>query len=147
VMTMGGVDYSGYVLSGGSVLATAGWFLVFGWVSRRFERQADVYGAVAAARQAEEAEGKGRLPVRGAMIMGAALERIAMLNGISMCSRSWRHSSIASRIGFLRRLASEDGAYRRFRRTLVLVKTGIVMLVLAGAAGYGLVNWLAKEVV
>ncbi len=145
VMAMGGVDYSGYVLSGGSVLAAAGWFLVFGWVSRRFERQADVYGAVAAARQAEETEGKGRLPVRGAMIMGAALERIAMLNGISMSSRSWRHSSIASRIGFLRRLASEDGAYPRFRRSLVLVKTGIVMLVLAGAAGYGLVNWLARE--
>ncbi len=141
-----GINYNHYILSGSSVLMIVGWFLVFGWVSRRFERQADVYGAGSVAR-GPEAEGKELLNVHGAMVMGAALERIAMLNGISAYSRSWRHSSIASRIGFLRRLASEGGAYSRFQRTLVLVKTGIVLLVLVGASGYWLVNSLAKEAV
>ncbi|MBN1435611.1 MAG: M48 family metalloprotease [Sedimentisphaerales bacterium] len=125
-----------------------GWLLLFGWVSRRFERQADVYGAMAAGALAEQADNnesddESEKPLRlvetdktlsqyGAAVMAAALRRIALLNGVAMEARSWRHSSISSRMKFLQGLAQEPGALGRFMRLVVRVKVGIILALAAG---------------
>lgn len=117
-----------------AVLASLGlyfWF-VFGHLSRRFERQADVFGskvvsceqpecpphidldtsAAAAARKA------GTLPLcrTGLRTFADALAIVAQCNGMEFARRSWRHGSIASRIGFLERLQHEPALERRFQR-------------------------------
>jgi hypothetical protein len=114
------------------------------------ERQADVYAAASVGQLkqdlnsntivAGEKEQSRNLDLHGAMVMAAALERIAMLNGISVYNRSWRHSSIAGRIDFLRTLATENRAYTKFQHTIFAIKTAIVLALLIGATGLMLMN-------
>ena len=121
---------------------------VFGIVSRHFERQADVYGALALEQvskhrllQLSEAEVSALdkvnikdchdyLGSHGARVMASALENIGHLNGISIYSRSWRHSSLATRITHLSFLSREHGALRRFMTTVGVIKGGIVLALL-----------------
>ena len=76
----------------GTVLATGLYlFFVFGYLARRCERQADLYGCGAASREA----------------FMAALEKVARINGIprdhpGWFSR-WLHPTIGQRIDFLER--------------------------------------------
>jgi hypothetical protein len=60
-------------------------------VSRRFEWQADAHAA-------RSLVGDG---LNGPAIMGDALRRVAMLNGVAMDKLSWRHGSIALRCRLL----------------------------------------------
>src|SRR5262249_23051315 len=82
-------------------------FLVFGFLSRRCERQADIYGcrAVSCGRpdctghdDANVELGKGELCPTGIRTFIAALEDVARLNGINRDRpgflQSWQHSTI-----------------------------------------------------
>ncbi len=126
------------------------WFLLFAWVSRRFERQADVHAAKAVAWNSKRTPGE-RMPTEcesrespcvwndtldyyGAAVTAQALERIAMLNGMSIHTKSWRHSSIASRMEFLRRLAGEPGLLARFEKRVRWLQITIAAAALTGAA-------------
>lgn|GEM_PF-806487 len=118
----------------------------FGVVSRHFERQADVYGALALEQvllhrlldlSERDFSALGKVNIKkcqeylgshGATVMASALENIGHLNGISIYSRSWRHSSLATRITHLGYLAREEGALRRFMTTVGAIKVGIVSL-------------------
>ena len=105
-------------------------FLIFGYLSRRFERQADIFGcrAVSCGRadcpphldinadpDAEGSRPDALCPV-GIGIFVEALMSVAMLNGIEPRSASWRHGSIARRIAFLRGLEGRPEAEHRFQR-------------------------------
>jgi len=144
----------------GLVLTLAVWGLGFGWVSRRFERQADVFGAACATpepsgcrtpcsvhgpgRAADDnarehgvgsaTNAHARVCATGAAVFVSALERVAILNGIPRGERSWRHSSIASRVRFLTSLAGDPARACRFDR--VVRRLQLVLLV---AAGVGIV--------
>lgn len=135
-----------------------GWILMFGWISRRFERQADVHGALSV-----DAYGSSRLSMagdshdsngnqsallghHGAYVMSTALHRIALLNGIAVESRSWRHSSIASRIFFLRHLASREGSLRNYYFNIMLIKIMIVAIVLLSGAGWYLAMKMTENI-
>jgi len=131
------------------------WGLAFGWISRRFERQADVFGARVVSPPAEgcvlpcRVHHTGDVPpnphslcATGAALFADALGHIARLNGIPEEARSWRHSSIGSRIRFLRGLAEDPERVRRFARTLTAVR---VILVAGTAAGLALAVWLYVE--
>ncbi|MCH2161974.1 MAG: M48 family metalloprotease, partial [Phycisphaerales bacterium] len=75
----------------------------FGWVSRRFERQADAFAAVELSRSSKE----DRQPVlqpEAVDAMSSALGAVASLGGVNPKRRSWRHGSIASRQRHLRSL-------------------------------------------
>ncbi|NLF32112.1 MAG: M48 family metalloprotease [Planctomycetes bacterium] len=77
----------------------------FGWLSRQFERQSDVYGAWCSGLDAAEQDARAE-PADGDLTAGApwfitALESIARLNGIPRQGRNWRHGSIATRVAFL----------------------------------------------
>lgn len=116
-------------------LIALAWGVVFGWISRRFERQADLYGV----RCLDNLAGACTLPcwlhnitpttpatericTTAAGVFASALEAVAALNGISKFARSWRHSSIASRQDFVRQAALYPEVLRRFERMISGIK-------------------------
>jgi STE24 endopeptidase len=125
--------YQDSIVLTSSALLGLGWVALFGWVSRRYERQADLHAAMSiemmdseGGEKSEESPPDITLGPRGAAVVGSALERIAILNGISIHSRSWRHSSIASRVAFVKKLAQEPRALKRFNRTVTLIKISTI---------------------
>jgi len=144
-------NWQQWVVYGGIPAAGFVWFMLFGWVSRRFERQADVYGAWAAGKAVEENSpqteiadsadnketgkcriGRRILNSRGVAIMIAALGRIALLNGIPIETRSWRHSSIASRMNLLAQLFERKDKLKQFERGIRLIQAlSIIMPIMA----------------
>jgi len=87
-------------------------FTVFGFVSRRFEWQADAFAAKCLSEQDAAGgvggEGNaGRVTAEGVSAMISALELVARLNHIPREASSWRHGSISVRQA---RLAKLTGA-------------------------------------
>lgn len=124
------------------------WLFGFGWVSRQFERQADVYGVRCVTPDirscVERCPIHGSTPTAGlctsaARLFGGTLFRIADLNGIPREAPSWRHGSIQSRCELLERLAHDAPALRRFDRRLRRIKAGLILLALAGTV---IAGWL-----
>jgi Zn-dependent protease with chaperone function len=117
-------------------------FVVFGFLSRRCERQADIYGCrtmscsqpnCTSHAGPEELTPRGRgLCATGIGTFIDALEKVARLNGISRnrpgILQSWQHSTIARRVDFLQRLRNDPSIERRFQRTVRIVKWAVVVL-------------------
>jgi STE24 endopeptidase len=146
--------------TGALVIFVGGWFALFGWVSRRLERQADLHAALAVSRAHDSLAGDSFAPpghdddlmtadehsnappdkpnpgsfARGVEIVGGALRRIALLNGISTRRRSWRHSSIASRVEWLQRLSRRPDYYDKAKSVTLSTKVFVFLTVLAAAA-------------
>jgi Zn-dependent protease with chaperone function len=138
----------------------AAMLLIFGFVSRRFEWQADLVGAQGIvvgdladspflpkgaepqadrypsadlSREAEDPDPLSRPPtLAAAAIYSSGLFRIADLNGLDRRQRSWRHGSIDERAIRLRRLC-DPAEFVRFRRTVALIKLAILLLAAATA--------------
>ena len=132
------------------------WGLGFGWVSRSFERQADLFGARCVAASAASCDAPcsvhldsgqatdepQRVCSAGAAVFASALERVAELNGIPRDERSWRHGSIGQRVRFLAKVAGDPGCAVRFERRMVRVKRLIWAAAAAGGVAVVL-YWLA----
>jgi STE24 endopeptidase len=135
------------VEAAGLAVAVGLWALGFIWLSRQFERQADLFGAWCVTPSSEgcrrpcslhggsslESNSDRRICATAAAIFASALHRVAHLNGIPLEERSWRHSSIESRVRFLHRLAGDPQAARRFHRTLRVWKQVMVAAAFAGS--------------
>ena len=131
----------------GVVATVAFWGFGFGWVSRRFERQADVFAARNVMLDADDCDvpcavhpgeqttrsTAGRVCATGAALFAAALNRVALLNGIPHEERSWRHSSIGSRVRFLHELAGDPHLAAAFDRTLLRIKRTLLLVAILGA--------------
>ncbi len=115
------------------------WLVAFGWISRRFERQADIEGVrslhatdVDCTLPCWEHNLKATAPpgqrvcTTAAAIFGSALEAVSALNGISKHARSWRHSSIASRQAFIRQAAFYPETLEQFERMIRRIKMGLI---------------------
>jgi STE24 endopeptidase len=141
---MRGVDLPGWlpeelVIS----LASVGlFFLAFGFLSRRFERQADVFAARTMEREGEgfrvQGSGHARSPAAsssspeprtpnpepshvgpyGAAVFASALRRVATINNIPVAARSWCHGSIATRMRALENMSADPGRTSRFDRVM-----------------------------
>jgi STE24 endopeptidase len=126
--------------------------LLFGFISRRLEQQADVHGFLTvglpegedAARVLREPE---RHPFLRAVAEGTAepsshpfvrsLDRIAAIMGGVRELTGWRHFSIKDRVEFLERFARDPAVRARYRsrlRGLLALLGGIFLLFAAGAA-------------
>ena len=81
---------------GATAVVLAGTLVGFGWISRRFERQADAFAAV---RMSVDAEDRplGTVSTDGVDAMRSALTAVAGINGVDPMRFTWRHGSIASR--------------------------------------------------
>ena len=133
--------------------------VVFGFVSRRFERQADVFGcrSVSCGRldcpphadldggslPTPEASPLPLCPV-GIRIFVTALTSVAMLNGMRPSAWSWRHGSILKRIRFLETLIDRPEAERRFQSRVRRMRR-VVAAALIGAAALAAVAGLARQ--
>jgi len=139
-------------------LACVGAFVwvVFGQLSRRFERQADIFGCKVVSRElpggnpppdpdldsnpeVDSASSTWSICPAGVRIFSGALASVAHQNGIDAGARSWRHGSIASRIAFLQKLAlapEREPAFQkrvlRFRLGLTALLFGSLLLASAG---------------
>lgn len=142
------------------VLIVGIWGFCFGPVSRRFEWQADLFGARSVTPDVDKCDhpcivhgtfdpppsNPGRpvppgLPVcaTAANIFGEALHRIATLNGIPIEARSWRHSSIGNRISLLKKYAVDPTAITRLNRAVITIK---IILLVGTLIGLAIGAWL-----
>ena len=136
-------------------------FVVFGFLSRKCERQADVFGAKAAglmrgADLSSNPHSAFRIPhsdlcPAGVTAMIRALRRVAELNGmdaedhpvrgrVRAVLRAWQHGPIPDRVRFLRRLLDEPGLEWRFQWRVFLLRCGLLLALAAALAGFG--SWL-----
>jgi STE24 endopeptidase len=143
-------------------------FLVFGLLSRRCERQADVFGCRAGScanpgcvghdeKTALVPRGRG-LCRTGALALVRALDQVAVLNGMDGLGgrpaerglagrvwswlRAWQHGPIAERIEFLLRLSEDPSLGDRVDRRVRLFRRSLVVLLLAALVTLGsYVGW------
>jgi STE24 endopeptidase len=139
------------------VLIVLVWGLGFGSISRRFEWQSDVFGArsvtpptdecdrpcvvhnTAIAAESTTHKGKTTLCATAAAIFADSLERIAILNGIPIEAKSWRHSSIGNRVQLLRKWAQNPELLARLERSITIIKA---FLLIGTAIGLSIAVWL-----
>ncbi len=112
------------------------WVVGFGWVSRRFERQADTFAVQHLAAGGPAGEHAGSVLLidhESAQTMVDALKQVARLNHLSPQRRSWRHGSIAWRQQYLRGLVGLPIDRLPIDRDVRCIKRlTAVMLMLAG---------------
>jgi STE24 endopeptidase len=68
-------------------------------------------------------------------LFASALDRVASVSGIPHEERSWRHSSVGSRIRFLHSLAGDPARAIRFERIVRRAKAVLLAVAVVGAAG------------
>lgn len=118
------------------------WLFGFSWLSRKFERQADLYGVRCITPDISTCVGS--CPVHGvarksgictsaANIFGRTLVKIADLNGIPREAPSWRHGSIDSRCKLLESFVGSPTSLAKFDRGIVYIKIGLLAAVLIGS--------------
>jgi STE24 endopeptidase len=123
-------------------------WLVFGQLSRRFERQADVFGSKVVScdladcpphhdqdHDLSPAPVLGKEPVLcpvGIRIFADALANVARTNGLDPAGRSWRHGSIATRIAFLEGLERRPDREGKFQRSVTRLRIGLGVVLVMG---------------
>lgn len=107
------------------------WWLGFGWISRRFERQSDVIAAWSSGP--EQAPTDGRITPEGAAVFARSLQEIARLNGIPASQGNWRHGAISWRISYVLWLGSTGGTRRRIDRLVRRIKLALWAAVIVAA--------------
>lgn len=148
------------VIQGIGIVATiAIWGVGFGWLSRRFEQQADLFGARSVTPDATECrvpcsvhldaqrmlDDSNRVCATGAMVFASALDRVAVLNGIPHDEKGWRHPSISGRIRFLTSVAGDPGRAEKFERGIATLKRIMIVLAVIGAAATGAYLYFVPE--
>jgi STE24 endopeptidase len=126
-------------------------FLLFGILSRCFERQADVFAARTMERElAEEEKAKANtelatvpekanyVGMNGAHLFASALHRVAVVNNIPVRANNFSHGSIAQRMMYLRRLSTDPANTQRFDRFMTAVYRGLVAALVIGIAWVGI---------
>jgi STE24 endopeptidase len=121
-----------------TLLGIAAFLLVFGFLSRWFERQADVF----AARIMEQEEGGSVLGLAlqgspsyvgkyGATTFASALQRVAAVNNIPVSARNFTHGSIAERVRYVQTLSSDPTRTLQFDRCMGIINAamGFALLV------------------
>lgn len=107
-----------------TVLATGGCFTIFLYLSRKFERQADVFAARTIQQESPADDAGQHVGTHGAEVFASALSQVARINCIPVTAGSWCHGSIAHRMEYLRDLsldANRTAAFDRFMARLYAV--------------------------
>jgi STE24 endopeptidase len=146
---------------------TAGFLLAFGFVSRRMERQADVFAAreIEALHAGPGLAGAGTfVGMRGAQVFNSALKRVAEVNNmpiamegrfagpfrkrmgyvlgsIAFLAGNWMHGSIATRMRYLHGLSEDPSLTRQFDRFMAGLYA-VILMALTLSAG----TWLTQVV-
>jgi STE24 endopeptidase len=128
-------------------------YFVFGHLSRRFERQADIYGCRAVSCQnacpphldpnaePDAPPAPPRVCQGGARLFASALADVAGLNGLPLAAPSWRHGSIAQRIAYVESIAAAPAEAERFQARVTRLRALIVAVLLVAT---GLAVWVQQ---
>lgn len=126
-----------------AVTSMAATFIAFGWVSRRFERQADTFAVQHLTRwEAHQA----RITPDAVYAMTGALGAVSSLNAIDPERPSWRHGSIRWRQDYLRGLIGRPAEGLGIDRLVASIKLATILMILL-SGGLLLLPWLYSEVV
>lgn len=133
----------------GAIASVVGFLLVFGYLSRWFERQADVFAArliehdsvvtVEPALARVVAGASAPLPATfvgptGAATFAAALKRVALVNNIPLSARNFTHGSIAERVRYLQDLSTDPSRTLQFDRSMSVLYAMMTLALLACGA-------------
>lgn len=113
--------------------------LAFGWVSRRYERQADTFAVQHLSGLGGEG-GAGVVTAEAVAAMQSALEAVAALNSVDPRRGSWRHGSIAWRTEHLRGtvgLPLDAIPIDRLVRRMKVVVAAVLVLGAAAVVAWG----------
>lgn len=131
------------VLAGSSLALMLG-MVGFGFVSRRFEWQADAF-AVQHLSGATARDRRGVVTPEAVEAMAGALESVARLNHIPKDRFTWRHGSIATRVAKLRALSGQRIDRLRADRDAGAMKiAGLVAIAVALGLAWWSESWLAS---
>ncbi len=114
------------------------WVVLFGMLSRRFERQADVFAASMAPADSAEAtdlddpEPEAELTGEGVNLFSESLLKVGRLNGIDPSRWNFRHGSISHRLKYLQRLLYTGGGRAETDRSIRRIKLAIWALLVLG---------------
>ena len=141
------------------VASFAVFILVFGFLSRRFERQADVYAARTLQKQADS-DALDYVGPHGAGVFSSALRRVAMVNNMPLYMPrpfggklkdrvlfvveyayglycNWLHGSLGSRMAYVESLAVDSSRTDAFDRIMLAIYFAmIVALLVCGSAAW-----------
>lgn len=119
-------------------------FVGFGWISRRFEGQADAFAAqhLSGLREARGEHDEGAVITSEAVTVTAqALRTVSLLHGINPRRSSWRHGSIAWRQRNLRRLAGSPLRSPPIDRVVRRIKLAAAIVLAASIAVAAYDTW------
>ncbi|MCC6284557.1 MAG: M48 family metalloprotease [Phycisphaerales bacterium] len=123
-----------------SVLAIGAGLLAFGWVSRRFEWQADAFAAqhlsghATRAGAADAQQRPAHVLPEATRAMSGALREVARLNGTPTSVFGWRHGSVDRRTANLEKLNGLPVDALPIDRTVRFIKAASVVLLVLGLA-------------
>lgn len=115
------------------VAVAAAWWATFGFISRRFERQADTFAVQHFARECHAAD-LGAIDQQAADVMIEALGRTAMSRPGGPDRRNWRHGSVRWRQAYLRQLVGQPIERLSIDHQLGWIKLASVLAVIAAVA-------------
>lgn len=125
--------------------ALAAGLLLFGFISRRFEWQADAFAAqhLSGWRKGDAASTPGTITADAAHAMIAALHAVSRLNHVAPRRFSFRHGSIARRVANLRALIGQPLFSLPIDRHVRIIKglCALVLAVVLTAAAYESVSF------
>lgn len=131
-----------------AVTAGGSWLVVFGWVSRRIERQADTFAVQHLAAQRDDpprdTSGRPLIDAGSTQTMIDALQQVAVLNHIPIKKRSWRHGSIAWRQQYLHRLVGQPVDATPIDRQMRRIKIGASLALILIIAAQPLMQYLLR---
>jgi STE24 endopeptidase len=105
-----------------SAITLALWAPIFGWVSRRFERQADTFAVEHFATQHASVDSLAVISEHDAQAMVGALDAVANLNAIPVTQKSWRHGAIRWRQDYLLSLIGKHVGSPDIHRVITAIK-------------------------
>ncbi len=132
-------EVAGWGTSGTQVGLLIGALIVilisFGWISRRFERQADTFAAQHFALHVDEFnDGDGQIKEVAVVPMATALARIADFHSLNPNKKSWRHGSISWRQNYLEFLVGKRVKSLPIDRTVRRIKLVAITVLLVAVA-------------
>jgi STE24 endopeptidase len=126
------------------VIAFAAIVLALGYLSPRFERQADVFAARTIQCENQETASREETFVgeHGAGLFASALQRVALINHVPFHARNWSHGSIASRVSTVLEMSGDPQRTWQFDRFMRRLYVTLMVLLVAGGAIFA---FLASE--
>lgn len=138
-------DWAEYLVIFSGVAQLALGLFIFGWVCRRFERQADTFAVQHLSGLGTAGDAAANVTLDSVDAMRGALQSIAELNTVDPAKRSWRHGSIRWRQMYLETLIGRPLMALPIDRLVRRLKIATAIVLVLGFAYELVAQRLAAE--